>query len=69
MLKWLPPQTEAATGVTRACLRAQRDAALSRDNLVPTVLSLMGVSSGLLEPALDLAAPCHRQRSSFRPQT
>ena len=33
-------------------------------NLFPTVLSLMGVSSGLLKPALDLAAPC-RGASEF----
>jgi lipid A ethanolaminephosphotransferase len=64
MLMWLPPQTEAATGVTRACLQAQRDAPLSHDNLFPTVLSLMGVSSGLLKPSLDLAAPC-RSTSEF----
>jgi lipid A ethanolaminephosphotransferase len=67
MLMWLPPQTEAATGVTRACLQAQRDATLSHDNLFPTVLSLMGVSSSLLKPALDLAAPCRNLHIAVRP--
>ena len=58
MLMWLPPQTEAATGVTRACLQQQRDLPLSHDNLFHTVMGLMGVDSGLLKPALDLVAPC-----------
>ena len=58
MLMWLPPQTEAATGVTRACLQQQRDLPLSHDNLFHTVIGLMGVDSGLLKPALDLAEPC-----------
>jgi lipid A ethanolaminephosphotransferase len=58
MLIWLPPQSEAATGVTRACLQQQRDAALSHDNLFPTVMGLMGVHSRLLDPALDLGARC-----------
>jgi len=58
MLMWLPPQTEAALGITRACLQSRRDTPLSHDNLFHTVMGLMGVSSGELKPALDLAAPC-----------
>jgi lipid A ethanolaminephosphotransferase len=69
MLMWLPPQTEAAIGVTRACLQERRDLPLSHDNLFHTVMGLMGVDSGLLKPALDLAAPCRSLRSSVRPET
>ena len=58
MLMWLPPQTEAATGLDRACLQERRNLPLSHDNLFHSVLGLMGVSSELLNPKLDLAAPC-----------
>jgi lipid A ethanolaminephosphotransferase len=58
MLMWLPPQTEAALGVSRACLQQRRNLPLSHDNLFHTVTSLMGVSSSLLKPTLDLLAPC-----------
>lgn len=58
MLLWLPPQTEAAIGVTRACLGAQRDAELSHDHLFHTVLGLLGVASASHKASLDLTAPC-----------
>jgi len=58
MLLWLPPQSEEAVGVTRACLQERRDVPLSHDHLFHTVLGLLGVSSSLLKPSLDLAAPC-----------
>jgi lipid A ethanolaminephosphotransferase len=37
MLLWLPPQSEAAAGVTRACLLQRRDVELSHDHLFHTV--------------------------------
>jgi lipid A ethanolaminephosphotransferase len=58
MLLWLPPQSQAATGATRDCLLQRRDAALHHDHLFHTVLGLVGVSSSLHDPALDLTAPC-----------
>ncbi len=58
MLLWMPPQAEAGIGVARTCLQERRDQPLSHDNLFHTVLGLLGVSSGLLKPALDLTAPC-----------
>jgi lipid A ethanolaminephosphotransferase len=58
MLMWLPPQTEAATGITRACLQQRRDLTLTHDHLFHTVLGLVGVNSSLLKPTLDLTAPC-----------
>jgi lipid A ethanolaminephosphotransferase len=69
MLLWLPPQTEAAIGVSRAGLQQRRDVPLSHDNLFHTVMGLMDVSSGVLKPALDLAAPCRRLRGPDRPET
>jgi lipid A ethanolaminephosphotransferase len=58
MLLWLPPQSEATAGVTHECLQQRRDVELSHDHLFHTVQGLLGVSSSLLTPALDLAAPC-----------
>jgi lipid A ethanolaminephosphotransferase len=58
MLLWLPPQSQGATGATSECLLQRRDAALSHDHLFHTVLGLVGVSSRLLDPALDLTAAC-----------
>ena len=58
ILIWLPPQTEAAIGVTRACLQERRGQPLSHDHLFHTVLGLMGVGSGVLKPTLDLSSEC-----------
>jgi len=69
MLLWLPPQTEAAIGVSRACLQQRRDLPLSHDNLFHTVMGLMDVSSAMLKPALDLAVPCRSLRSPVRTET
>jgi len=58
MLMWLPPQTEAALGITRTCLQERKHLPLSHDNLFHTVLGLMGVNSSLVKPALDLSSEC-----------
>ena len=58
MLLWLAPQSEAAIGATRECLRKRRDVPLSHDHLFHTVGALLGVQSRLFDPALDLVAPC-----------
>ena len=58
MLLWLAPQSEAAIGATRECLRKRRDVPLSHDHLFHTVGALLGVQSRLFDSALDLVAPC-----------
>jgi len=58
MVLWLAPQTEAASGIAMACLAKQRDAALSHDNLVPSVLGFMGAKTSVYRAALDVFAPC-----------
>ena len=58
LLLWLPPQSEAAIGATRACLQQRRDVPLSHDHLFHTVGGLLGVRSQLFDTALDLVAPC-----------
>ncbi len=58
MIAWLPPQTEAASRVTQACLAQRRAAPLTHDNLFSTVLGFMGVQAAEYKPALDAFAPC-----------
>jgi lipid A ethanolaminephosphotransferase len=55
MVLWLAPQ---AGGVPRDCVQAQRDSALSHDNLFHTVLGFAGVASAEYQPDLDLMAAC-----------
>jgi lipid A ethanolaminephosphotransferase len=58
MLTWVSPAAEAALGVTRACLGAQADAALSHDNIFHTVLGMLDVSTTVRDAGLDLTAGC-----------
>jgi lipid A ethanolaminephosphotransferase len=58
MVVWLAPQTEAATGIAMQCLQKQRDVALSHDNLVPSVLGLMRVKTGVYRGELDVFSRC-----------
>ena len=61
MVLWMAPQTATVRGFNAACLREQRDAALSHDNLFHTVLGLAGVAAGEYQSALDALAHCaHR---------
>lgn len=58
MPTWLPPQTEAAVDVTRACLQERCGQPPSHDHFSHAVLGLMGVGSGGLKPALDSSSEC-----------
>jgi lipid A ethanolaminephosphotransferase len=53
---WFSAATAAA--LKPACMPAQRDAALTHDNLSHTVLGLMGVQTGVYREALDITATC-----------
>jgi lipid A ethanolaminephosphotransferase len=61
MLMWLPPQTEAALGVSMNCLRRQQDTVLTHDHLFHTVMGLVGVASAEYRPALDVLQACRAQ--------
>ena len=54
MLLWLPAQA----GLEPGCLRAQREVALTHDNLFHTVLGLLSVRASEYRPGLDALAPC-----------
>jgi lipid A ethanolaminephosphotransferase len=58
MLTWVSPAAEDALGVTRACLDAQADAPLSHDNIFPTVLGWLDITTTVRDPALDLTSGC-----------
>ncbi|WP_229722786.1 phosphoethanolamine transferase [Xylophilus rhododendri] len=58
MVFWMDKQFAARGGTDEACLRKRRDEALSHDNLYPSVLGLMDVTTPTYKPALDAFAPC-----------
>jgi lipid A ethanolaminephosphotransferase len=58
LIIWLAGQTQAASGVTTACLRGRAAEPLSHDNLFHTVAGFMGVSTAVYRPGLDLLAAC-----------
>lgn len=60
LVVWLSPQTEQRTGTTMACLREQRDAPVSHDNIFHTVLGMTGVQASEYHADLDLLVPCQR---------
>ncbi|MDP3926306.1 MAG: phosphoethanolamine--lipid A transferase [Hydrogenophaga sp.] len=62
MVAWLSPGLQQRTGVRADCLRARADQALSHDHLFHSVLGLMGVSTQVYQPALDLFGPCATPR-------
>ncbi|HWH84500.1 MAG TPA: phosphoethanolamine--lipid A transferase [Burkholderiaceae bacterium] len=55
MVLWM---NSAAGGTARACLDAQRDAALSHDHLFHTALGLLGIRAAEYRPGLDALAAC-----------
>jgi lipid A ethanolaminephosphotransferase len=62
MVAWLASGPAGAgggvSGLSMQCLRGQRDAALSHDNLFHTALGVLGIRSGEYKAALDAFAPC-----------
>jgi lipid A ethanolaminephosphotransferase len=58
MLLWLGTGAQADARLQPACLRAQRDAALTHDNLFHSTLGLLGIRAAEYKPQLDLFAPC-----------
>ena len=58
-LLWLPNQYAQAKGINKACLeKKENQAGLSQDNLFPSLLSLYGVKSKVINPKLDITASC-----------
>lgn len=58
MLTWIPPAYEAVFGIKAGCIAAGKATEISHDNMFSTVLSLAGVETSVIDPALDLIGPC-----------
>ena len=56
--KHVPMLLWPVTGPNADCLRAQRDVALTHDNLFHSALGVLGISASEYKPQLDAFAPC-----------
>jgi lipid A ethanolaminephosphotransferase len=59
MILWLSPEFRTSTKLKMDCLRRRADQPASHDNLFHTVIGLMGVSTTLYDPSMDLTTGCH----------
>ena len=62
MIAWLSPEFERAKGLDDRCLSQKKAGEYSHDNLFHTVLGLMGVSTTLYDPKLDIFSACESGR-------
>ena len=58
MVFWGADASTPAARAEQACIAAQRDAALTHDNLFHTALGLLGVRATEYKPPLDAFASC-----------
>ena len=58
MLMWFSPEWKAQNAQQMACLSAQKSQELSQDNLFPSLLSLLGVQSQVIDPQYDMLKNC-----------
>ncbi len=58
MISWLSPGFERWSGVSTACLKNQRDRALSHDHLFHSVLGAMAVQTSVYQAERDLFVAC-----------
>ncbi len=58
MISWLSPGFERWSGVSTACLKNQRDRALSHDHLFHSVLGAMAVQTSVYQAERDLFVVC-----------
>jgi lipid A ethanolaminephosphotransferase len=58
LITWLSPSFEQLSHVSTRCLQANRDKALSHDNLFHSVLGLMAVKTTVYQRELDFFAAC-----------
>jgi len=59
-ITWLSPQYTTQTGIAAACLNAKRDERFTHDHYFHSTLGLLGVQTGLYQPALDIYASCRK---------
>jgi lipid A ethanolaminephosphotransferase len=59
-MAWLSDGMQLRTGLDSSCLGAKREQALSHDNLAHSVLGLMGVTTSVYQPGLDIFDDCRQ---------
>ena len=63
MIAWLSPEFEVEKGLNNLCLSQKKQGEYSHDNLFHTVLGLMGVSTAVYDPKLDIFSGCASART------
>lgn len=57
-ITWLSPAFEQRSHVATGCLQKQQDVRISHDNYFHSVLGLLGVTTSVYQPALDIFKAC-----------
>jgi lipid A ethanolaminephosphotransferase len=57
-ITWWSARFEKQSGLSRQCLKNKAEAPLTHDHYFHSVLGLMGVSSEVYQPKLDVHADC-----------
>ncbi len=63
MIAWLSPEFERAKGLNGLCVSQKQVGEYSHDNLFHTMLGLMGISTALYDPKLDIFSACEVGRN------
>ncbi|WKW41161.1 phosphoethanolamine transferase EptA [Kosakonia cowanii] len=62
LLIWLSPDYQTRYGINNQCVaKNAREKAYSQDNLFPTMLGILGVSTTVYHPEDDILTPCREQ--------
>lgn len=62
MLMWFSPQWEKNQSLDIACLSDQKNQQLSQDNLFPTLLSLLGIKTQVIDRETDMLEQCKTKK-------
>jgi lipid A ethanolaminephosphotransferase len=57
-ITWLSPSFQQETGLATACLQKRVDEPISHDHYFHSVLGLMGVTTAVYRPELDIYRAC-----------
>lgn len=63
MVVWLSPAMRESRGVDQACMQRHAVARVGHDNLFHSALGIMGVTTRVYDPSLDLFAACRKAAS------
>jgi len=61
MILWMSDAFQNRVGLNKACMAAQKDTALSHDNLFHSLLGMMDIKTSERNPKLDIFATCKDQ--------